>query len=265
MASQSEVGHPKNLANIDKVIDLITQFGVPYNPTNPQITLSGINTLKTNCTTVANSLTTIFVTYKNDTNVRQVIFKPVDKLVTSVSDHAKTLSVPQQTLDDIASLVKKIHGDISGKLTKADAGKMIDPNQNPVPIEDPNSSDTVSTSQQSYDSILSNFYKLIQLILTVPGYAPNEASIQTATLQTLYTNLSAANLAAITATNAYNLARNQRNLIFYAPNTGLCDIMKKVKSYTRQVYGSQSSEYHQMTAIKFVKFTIKKKTKKKVN
>ena len=263
MASQSEVGHAKNLANIDKVINLATQFGITYNPTNPQITLVGLATTKTNCTTVATNLANIFVTYKNDTNLREIGYKPVDKLVTAVLDNVKTLNVPQQTIDDCAALVKKIHGDTKNLQATPALNKAIDPNNNPIPINDPTAPNTISTSQQSYDSILANLQKLVLQVQAIPSYAPNEANIQTANLTTLIANLSIANLGAITSINAYNLARNQRNLVFYAPSTGLTDIMKKVKSYTRQVYGSQSSEYHQMTAIKFVRFVVKKKTKKK--
>ena len=263
MASQSEVGHAKNLANIDKVIDLATQYGVTYNPTNPQITLAGLATLKTNCTTVATNLANTFVTYKNDTNTRELAYKPIDKLTTAILDNVKTLNVPQQTIDDCASLVKKIHGDATNIQANPTLNKTVVPNNDPTPINDPNAPNTISTSQQSYDSILANLNKLLLQVQAIPSYAPNEANIQTATLTTLVANLGTANLAAITATNAYNLARNQRNLVFYAPSTGLTDIMKKVKSYTRQVYGTQSSEYHQMTAIKFVKFTVKKNTKKK--
>ncbi len=263
MASTSEVGHPKNLANIDKVIDLITQFGATYNPTNPQIALAGITTLKGSCTTVATNLTATFITYKNDTNARKTAFEPVDKLVTATLDNVKTLGVNQQTIDDVSSIVKKIHGDASNLKANSTTNKTVDPSNDPTPVEDPTAPATISTSQQSYDSVLANFYKLIQLLTAIPSYAPNEVNIQIATLNALYTTLSTANLTAITSTNAYYLARNQRNLVFYAPNTGLCDIMKKVKAYTRQVYGSQSAEYRHMAAIKFVSFKPKKKTKKK--
>ena len=264
MAQQSEVGHAKNLANIDKLIDLITQFGIAYNPTNPQIQLSGFNTLKTLCTTDYNNWIAALTTWKADTDIREIAFEPVDKISTAISDNVKTLGVPQQTINDTAAIVSKIHGS-SGKLTKADAGKiMIDPNQNPIPI-DPNIPTPISTSQQSYDSIIANFDKLIQQVQAIPSYAPNEVNIQIANLQTLLASLKTVNLNAITATNALNLARNQRNLSFYAPNTGLYDITKKAKSYIRQIYGSTSSQYHQATAIKFVKIVTKKKSKKKKN
>lgn len=257
----SEVGHAKNLANIDKLIDLITQFGPTYNPTNPQLQLGGLNTLQTQCTADYNNWIAAVTIWKDETNVREIAFEPIDKRCTSISDNVKALGVPQQTIDDVASIVSKIHGS-SNKLKEVIPNEMINPNPNPPPIPNPNPPTTISTSQQSYDSIIANFDKLIQRVQTVPGYATNEVNIQIANLQTLLTSLKTVNLNAITATNALNLARNQRNLTFYANNTGLIDITKKVKSYIRQIYGSTSSQYHQATAIKFKKFVSKKKKKK---
>ncbi len=255
MATQSEVGHAKNLANLDKLIDLISQFGIIYNPTNPQLNIAGFNTLKALCTTDYNNWIATLTTWKTDTDIREIALEPIDKLCTAILDHVKTLNIAQQTINDTASIVSKIHGD-TAKLTKADAGKIIDPNQPPPPIP-------ISTSQQSYDSIIANFDKLIQQAQAIPSYAPNETNIKIANLQTLLASLKTKNLNAITATNALNLARNQRNLSFYANNTGLYSITKKAKSYIRQIYGSASSQYHQATAIKFVKIVPKKKNKKK--
>lgn len=260
MASSSETGHDKNNANIDKVIDLVTQFGTAYNPTNPQTTLAGLATLKIACNTSQLDLTNAVVPYKNATNTRETNYEPLKKRVTAISDHVKTLSVTQQTIDDVSTLVKRLHNS-GGKLTKADAGKIASEENSTNPSEEEGK--TISTSYQSYDNLLANFLKLIALIQSIPGYAPNETNIQIATLTTYANSLTADNLAATNATNNYFLKLNTRNLTFYGNQTGLCDIMKKVKLYVRQVFGTQSAQYKQIAAIKFTKYTFKKKAKKK--
>lgn len=265
MASTSEVGHFKNLANLEKLIDLITQFGIVYNPTNPQLTIAGLNTLKALCTADYDDWIDKYTIWKTETNGRETAIEPVDKLCTAILDNVRTLNISQQTIDDTAALVSKIHGD-SAKLTKADAGKIVDPNQIPEPMPNSNTPGTNSTSQRSYDSIIANFEKLIKQVQAIPAYAPNEVNLQVASLQTLLAFLKAKNLLAITATNSLNLARNQRNLSFYGPQTGLYDITKKTKSYIRQIFGSASAQYHQATAIKFKKYVpVKKKKKIKKN
>ena len=249
----AESTHFKNLANIDKLIDFVTQLGTPYYPTNPQLTVAGLTTLKTQLTTDYNNWTGKFITYKADTNTREITFKPIDKLCTAILDNVKTLNVAQQTIDDVSALVTKIHGN-SRKTTKSDAGKTIDPSTLPPITEEPTVPTTISTSQQSFDSLIANFDKLVQQTQVIASYTPNETNIQVPNLQTLFTTV---NLNAITATNAVNLSRNQRNMSFYAKSTGLCDIAKKVKLYVRQVYGTTSPEYHQIVAIKFTRIKLK--------
>lgn len=252
----AESTHFKNLANVDKLIDFVTQLGTTYNPSNPQLTVAGLTTLKTQLTTDYNNWTSKFITYKADTNTREITFKPIDKLCTAILDNVKTLNVPQQTIDDVSAIVTKIHGN-SRKTTKTDVAKATNPNTLAPVTEEVTAPVTISTTQQSFDSLIANFDKLVQQAQSVSSYTPNETNIQVANLQTLHTTLNTVNLNAITATNAVNLARNQRNMSFYAKSTGLCDIAKKVKLYVRQVYGTTSPEYHQIVAVKFTRIKTK--------
>jgi hypothetical protein len=288
MASISEVGHAKNLANLQKLIDLAQQIGATYNPNNPQVIVANLIVLQVLCTSDYNNWLTKYTTWKSATNNREVAFKPVNKLCTQILDHVKTLNLPQQTIDDVAFIVHKIHGNSSklnkvsgttttttgtttgGTNTPTTSVTQAPPSEkiigSPIPIPNPiilQPADGVSTSQQSYDSLLANFAKLIQQLQAMPTYTPNETNIKLAALQTLNTNLQSLNLAAINATNAIALARNQRNLSFYAIGTGMVDITKKVKSYIRQIEGSNGSIYHQATALKFVSYISRKRKKNK--
>jgi hypothetical protein len=295
MASVSEVGHAKNLANLQKLIDLVQQIGATYNPNNPQLTAANLIVLQTLCTGDYNNWLTKYTTWKSATNNREIAFHPINKLCTQILDNVKTLNIPQQTIDDVAAIVHKIHGNSSqlnkesntttpttstptgGTPTPTGGGSTPTTSVTQAPASDktigtptplPNPivippADGVSTSQQSYDSLLANFEKLIQQIQAMPSYTPNEVNIKLATLQTLNTNLQSLNLAAINATNAIGLARNQRNLSFYAIGTGMIDITKKVKSYIRQIEGSTSPVYHQATALKFVSYISRRKKKNK--
>ena len=264
MASTIETGHAKNLANIDKVTDLVTQFGSTYNPSNPLLQLTGLTALKAQCSAAYNNYTAAYTTYKAATNAREIAFEPISKLATQVSDNVKTLSIPTQTVDDVTFIVSKIHGNAS-KLPKPSTSKVVNPSIPPIEdVPTPQvTTNSISTAQLSYDSVLSNLDKLIQQVQGISDYTPNESNIQVPSLQTTHADLTTINLSAITAINSANLSRNQRNLVFYADNTGLCDIMKKVKLYVRQIYGSTSPQYHQITAIKFTKIVSKKKSSKK--
>lgn len=269
MTSQSEVGHAKNLANLKLLKDYIVQIGTTYSPINAQLTASSMTTLVTACQTSYNNWITKLTTYKDESNKREIAFEPLNKLVTTVNQSVQQLNEPQQTFDDIQAIVKKIHGD-SSKIKKSTANKIMDPTTSAL---DPNKIvpiattiiDPISTSQQSYDSLITNFDKLIKRLQTIPTYIPNEIELKIVTLQTLFTNLNTLNASAGGADFALSLARNQRNLTFYAPQTGMYDLTMKAKKYMRSNKAISIAIYSEITKLKFVKIIQKKKTKKASN
>lgn len=73
-------------------------------------------------------------------------------------------------VQDARTINRKIQGSRSGKLTKADAGIIAD--------EPTETARNISVSQQSYDSLIENFKKLIELVASEQSYAPNEPALQ---------------------------------------------------------------------------------------
>lgn len=208
MTSYTEVGHAKNLANLKLLKDIVTQIGATYNPANAQLKLPAITTLISNCQIGYDNWIAKLTTYKTETDKREIAFLPLDKLVTTINQSVQQLNEPQQTFNDIQAIVSKIHGSTK-KIKSSAANKIIDPD-NPVPVTDPNTPlvDPISTSQQSYDSIITNFDKLIKRLQTIPTYAPNENELKITSLQTLYTNLNTVNSSAGNVDFALSLARN---------------------------------------------------------
>ena len=49
MKSQSEVGHAKNIANLNLLNTNIAELGTKYNPTNPKILLANLLSTYTTC------------------------------------------------------------------------------------------------------------------------------------------------------------------------------------------------------------------------
>lgn len=262
MASNSEVGHAKNLANLKLLKDLIAQVGAPYAPSNALLTVASVTTLIATCQADYNNWTAKLILFKDESDKREIAFEPIGKLVTEINSSVQQLNEPQQTFNDIQALVSKIHG-ADNRIKKSIASKQVDPsipidpsNPTPLPI------DPISTAQLSYDSLLKNFDLLIQRLQTITAYAPNEVDIQIATLTALFTTLTTLNLNAGSATNTLNLARNQRNLSFYAPATGLYDITIKIKKYLKSNKITKGAIYKTATQLKFVKIVQKKKKKK---
>ena len=105
----------------------------------------------------------------------------------------------------------------------------------------------------SYDNRLDNLSKLVNLLSSETGYAPNENELKVATLNTMLTTMKAKNTAVINAITALSNARIDRNKILYKEGTGLYDIAMAVKAYVKSVFGATSPEYKQVSKIKFTK------------
>lgn len=261
MSQIFETGHVKNVASLLKLNQTIATFGNTYNPGNATITSNALNTLYNNSNAAQSACNNAENTWNNATNARKLAFKALPLLCTKLLGALESTPAPQPTIDDMKSLVGKMRGE---RLTKADAGKNQD-QQQAIPLPDPNAppeeDNTISTSHRSYDNQLDHFSKMILLLQSVPGYAPNEPSLQIPALQTLLNNLTVLNNAANTSIANLRSARIARNLLFYAADTGMLDRARKVKSYVKSIYGAASQQYAAVRAIKFVRVISKKKAK----
>jgi hypothetical protein len=246
------MGHAKNVANFEELIGYCTGYGAAYNPSLNAIKLAQLNALKATANSVLLNVNTTYMSYKNATNNREVIFLPVKKLATRIVNALKASGVSTQTLNDAKTINAKIQGKRRGKLTKVDAGiaaDAIDPNNNPVEAAD----NSVSVSQQSYDSMIEHFGKLIDLLTSVTPYNPNETDLKLSALNPLLANLKNVNTAVITATVNLSNTRIARNDVLYKAITGLVYTADAVKSYVKSLYGATSAQYKQLSGLEFRK------------
>lgn len=241
MASTSETGHSKNVANFEDLISFCTGYGTKYNPSNPTLTLAALNTLFTNAKASLTTLNTTLVPWTNAVNAREIAFKPLNPLITRVINALDSSEASAQIVADAKTISRKIQG-VRAKPKK---DTPVDPN-NPNP--DPKS---VSASQMSYDSRIENLEKLVKLLAGQPEYTPNETELQVVSLDALQGNLKTLNTTAVNTYTDVSNARIVRNNILYSPITGLVEIASSVKKYIKSVYGASSPEYKQVSALQF--------------
>jgi hypothetical protein len=252
MSNYSEVGHAKNAANFEDLISYCTGYGITYNPVLNAIKIANMNTLKTSANTSIASVSTNFTTFKNATNSREIVFLPLKKLATRIISALKACGVPAQTVKDANTINHKLQGKRAKPLVVVEnnnQNKMIDPN-NPPPVDLPKN---ISVSQQSYDSQIEFFGKLIDLLTATPAYNPNEVDLKLPALNTMLTNMKTTNTAVITATTNFSNTRIARTKLLYLPVTGLVDVAGECKSYVKSVFGATSLEYKQVSKISFKK------------
>lgn len=82
MASTSETGHAKNVANFEELLSYCTGYGTAYNPTKPGITLTALNAKRTEAVNGLAVLNSALPALANAVNAREIMFEPLKKRVT---------------------------------------------------------------------------------------------------------------------------------------------------------------------------------------
>lgn len=245
MASTSETGHAKNVANFETLISFCTGYGTAYNPSKASLKLPALNTLLTNAKSSLTSVNLVLQPWKNAVNAREITFDPLSKLITRVINALDSSNVSKQVVADSKTISRKIQG----KRASAKVETVID---NPDTPED-ESQKSISASQMSFDSRIQNMDKLIQLLTTQAGYTPNETELKLTNLTTVLADMRTKNTAAINALTPLSNARISRNTVLYGTDTGLVDIAGEVKKYVKSLYGAKSPQFKQVSGLQFSK------------
>jgi len=243
MASNSETGHAKNVANFEQLLIKCTSYDGSFNPSNPAIQLPVLqNTLSQGKAGIA-SVNGAEGILSNAVAARSMAFTPFSKLITRISNAAKASGAPVLIVDQVMTLIRKLQGRRATpkktdeeKQAAAEAGKVI--------VE-------ISSSQTSFDSLINNFDKLIKLLVTIPEYAPNESELTIAALTTYCEDLMAKNQVVINAETALTKLRIARNVLLYKEVTGITDVANAVKVYIKSVFGATSPQYKQVSSLSF--------------
>lgn len=248
MASTSETGHQKNVANFDELISFATGYREAYNPSKASIKIDALKTLSAQAKAAINAVSAAEPAYKSAVAAREVAFEPLSKLTTRVMNSIKATDTTEQVDENARTLARKIQGvRATAKKTEDEKKALAEKGKEVVEI---------STSQMSYDSRLDNFFKLIQLLSSVPEYNPNEKELKIEHLNTILDDLKAKNAAVVESTIPVSNARISRNEILYKENTGLCDVAMDVKTYIKSVFGATSPQYKQISKLEFKKVKV---------
>lgn len=246
MASTSETGHPKNVATFENLVSFTVGYGATYNPSKISLKVPALQTQLASCKANIASVTTTSVAFNNAVNARMMAFDGLKKLSTRLLNALDATNATTQLVKDFKTVNAKVQG---SKLTKADSGKTaktIDPN---APVVD--TPKTISSSQQSYSSLIEHIATIITILSTEPTYLPNETDLKIVTLNTLLTNLKNTNTGVINAYTTVSNSRVARDLSLYNKTNGLCETAKEVKMYVKSVYGATSLQYKQISGLKF--------------
>ena len=236
MPSTSEVGHAKNVANLQKLTEQVITF-TNYNPPVDNLKVVNLQTLYTTASAKLSEVEDKRHANKNAITLRQSSFENLKSTSTKIINHLEILGLPQGTIDQAKSLNRVIQGGQKKTTTPPDE------NGQPAP--------TVSTSRQSYTQQAENFGILLQLLATIPTYAPNEDDLKLTNLNAYKDSLVSSTQSVEQTEAELNLKLIERDQLLYADGTGLYDIAQNVKKYVKSIYGATSPEYTNVSSIEF--------------
>ena len=236
MASTSETGHARNVANLQKLTEQVTVYTL-YNPPVDNLKVANLQTLYTTASAKLNEVEDKRNANKNAITVRQSAFENLKSTATKIINHLEILGLPSGTIDQAKSLNRVIQGGQKKAVTALEEGK--------------EETKTVSTSRQSYTQMAENFGILLQLLGTIPTYTPNEDDLKLLNLET-YKNSLVSSTQSVDQTEAeLNNKLIERDQLLYADGTGLYSIVQNVKKYVKSLYGATSPEYTNVSSIEF--------------
>jgi hypothetical protein len=268
MASKSETGHAKNVANLEDLISFCQGYGPAYNPAKENLKIPQLTTLYEEANTVLNELKLGKTNFDIATNDRRNAFKDIKPLSTKIVNAFSVLVGSDLAIDDARGINRKIQGTTTRKKTAtADAAKAVKDVKNAKASETSETSENsessksemtpkfISTSQQSYDRFIDHFGSLMQLLEQYPTYIPNESALSTAQLSTKLNLLKSTNTALINTYTTYSNAMMRRNKLLYDTETGLIKTTKDIKLYVKSIFGPKSPEFKQINKLVFSTLT----------
>ena len=147
MASTSEVGHAKNIANLNLLNTNIVALGTVYNPTNPNLLLPNLQNLYMQNFANQESVNNKVAPYSIAVDEREFIFKPLNRDLSKLRKAYKaTEGVTEAQLEDLMTIIRKLKG--VRKEPKPETNTEIEQNN-------------YSASQMSYDQRTNNMDLLI--------------------------------------------------------------------------------------------------------
>lgn len=238
MASTSETGHAKNVANFQDLIEFVTGYGSSYNPSKTSLQLPQLVNLKSSAEANLADVITKNTLYNSKVNERLSAFNGLKSLSTRLVNALQTTDATPETIEDAKSYNRKIQG-------KKASDQQVPTNPDaPAP-------NTISSSQQSYDQLIQHLAGLKSVLENEPSYAPNETDLQVTTLDTKILDLTRKNTAVATAYTNVSNSRIARNKTLYTDPDSLGATAGEVKKYIKSVFGANSPEFAQVKGIEF--------------
>ena len=247
MPYKSDSTHAKNIANFSALIEMLRTFGPVYQPVNPDIALPRLEAQLQLIEQAQSSFIQARPRYSDAVDKQQLEFEPLSSLTTSVANAFKAAGVTAKARETLNTITRKIKGERAGKAKGAAAtGQAGGSGEGEA-----NSQDTISAAQMGYANRIDNFALLVETLRNEPRYTPLEPHLAVEGLQQKLEALRQRYHEVSIGLAPLQELRQQRNLLLYAPGTGLIDTVRTIKAYIKSIYKTDAAQYKHVTALRF--------------
>jgi len=238
-------GHEQNVTNFNTEISCILTFGPQYNPSVTALTLPELSRLYQQGVDVNKTSKNNEIALDNATAARANKFEGFDDKVTRIINAVRICGTTPQVIDQAESIVRELRAKRAGsKLTDEELA---------AEKAKGNTVRQVTLHKGTFDRKVVNFEKLIQLLITIPSYRPNEQDLSVNALNSSLTEYKALNDAVVTAQAAFEASDIVRRALLYTEGSGLIDVALAAKQYVKSVFGAASPQYKQISNIPFTR------------
>ena len=203
-----------------------------YAPDNADIAVAAFDTFLGTVQTANENVSAKLSDLMNERESRLVAYKGPDglyKLCAKVRDYVASIDPKGKKSADYNKIGKTIMRMRGQRLSKK-----------PAPSADGSAPPkTVSTSEQSYGSVLEMGVSIVEVVKAKAGYAPSNAALTVASLNTFMDNLYAKNRSVASKQETYDNTVEERSGLY----NDLQLRVSQIKFALASQYGKQSNEY----------------------
>lgn len=239
MASTSETGYAKQLAEFEDFTKLLSALGEAYNPPKPELAITNLLEQLNAAKSAMREISAALPPYSAAVDKQNLAFKFLNDRVTRSLNYYKVAISNPSEIDTAKNLADKIRG----KSNRAKA----------VVAADAAAPKSISQSQQSYDSRIENLKQYIDVLIVSGVYNNPGSEIGIDDLNLMLNEMEAANAVVAEAKIPLDVARKKRAVIFYEPVTGIADLVSNAKRYVKATVPKTNPHYNSLTGITFKK------------
>jgi len=240
MASKSDTGHAKNIANLKLFNTGALALGPLYQPNNSDLYLTDLQTMYELSAAAQSKVNAALPPYTTAVARRDGIFNPFLLELTKIRRAViATKGITPQQIAGLMTIIRKYRG-----VRKVPKPKTEDPEE---------LAKYHSVSQTSFDLRTNTLDMLIAYLINLPNYEPNEDNVKVATLENTKQQMLSATDEVNTTFISLNAARSGRNLLLYFASKNLFKAGTDARNYVLGILNKTQSEYKFFSKIIFKK------------